>query len=645
VLPVGAPGERNVTLARSGSSWRVAGVQGPPESGTAHLWLQGPASDGKRTQALHAGAFRATRDGIAFRAADASGRKLGSWLFWKDRFKAGASVSLAEAERMKLWFDKSEDVETEITAATAAQAALVGPAWVRGEWTGAFDPDRRIPWVRYLADAVRTEYRRLGRSEADRRYGSISLDAELQTAAQDFVAKKARALHHHRVAGRRRAHLRLPPRAALAVIRIPGGETLALGGWPRMNSSASWRQDASTGEWIPPVTWIESSAPASIRAHFGSDRNFARMLMGSATKPLWASVVLGIHPQLDRKLAVRGAGGVETEVFGIPITAKEWQVQGSRNIRDGANWCDFHSYLAASDNRYQVRLGFLGLAEAGVDGLPAAYEGTVSPSYAESLDGGKNPWRRYPRFAVQCKFNHKNSNLIGGLAETAVADRWARVFASGVRAGDMQYRSSFWSGDEADDRRIAGAEVEGPTSGLDVISPEAPSLALDKVSHPRQYISLLLGGSTNMWSNVDFAGAFGTLVTGRPIVPHITGAAVRPATTRITSEKEAARIRPGLTAVISHPSGTAYGAFRGVLPSLRRLGEVYGKTGTLRMSDNAEATVRMVVAIVRWSADRKQVRDGLVFSLVVERGGTGTAAEWLADFMAEQEPVLRRLMK
>ena len=32
----------------------------------------------------------------------------------------------------------------------------------------------------------------------------------------------------------------------------------------------------------------------------------------------------------------------------------------------------------------------------------------------------------------------------------------------------------------------------------------------------------LLGGGSNMWSNVTFAGTFQTLVTGHPVVPRIT---------------------------------------------------------------------------------------------------------------------------
>ena len=48
-------------------------------------------------------------------------------------------------------------------------------------------------------------------------------------------------------------------------------------------------------------------------------------------------------------------------------------------------WTDFRRYLAESDNRYHVRLGFLALAERTTAGV--AVDRGVSPSDRESMDG------------------------------------------------------------------------------------------------------------------------------------------------------------------------------------------------------------------------------------------------------------------
>jgi len=626
---------KTVTLVPENGSLLLSGST-KGESRRLEICTQ-PTVSSKQKPCL--GVFEVASSKVVFTPA-VPGRKLGSVWFWKDKFALGQPVDLKNGEQVRLRLP-NDNRDHDFSISESSESSLVGPAWVRGQWISTYDPDHNIPWTGYLSRAL-TRGHRHSTEPGTQEFDALTLDARLQAAAQRFTANRGQALYTRRVGGKRRPTLRLPPRVALSVIRIPDGRAVALGGWPRMSSETFWYQEA--GDWVPPLSWVEEHAPASIRAHYGGDRNFDKMLMGSTTKPLWASVVLNLHPGLASKLMVRGPKIAENAIFGIPIKGKAWEAPYSYGLN--GEWCDLSSYLAHSDNRYQVRLGTLALAERGAGGLPESETPIFSPSTQESMDGGRSAWRRYPRFPLEVKFNYKNPGALGGLPDSSMAERWRKQFGVGIKSGELSYRTSFWTRSEADDHLIGqSSSIRRPTSLLNVISPEAADLALDHIESPRQYINLLLGGGSNMWANVDFAAAFATAVTGQPTLSHITQGDVKFLEDRVTSVMEASMIQPGTNAVLTNSQGTAYTAFRGrPLSVLRQFGEVYGKTGTLRQHKDTEPVSRIVVAVVRWSPDHKSVKDGLVFSMVVERGGTGVAASWLADFVTENEPILKRIM-
>lgn len=207
--------------------------------------------------------------------------------------------------------------------------------------------------------------------EAARRYNSLTLDRKLQKAVNKFVSEKGREVQNKLLAAtqsNQNSAASLPPRVALSIINLPDGEVLAMGGWPRMTSDSYWRRGDDNQERLPPTAWLERHAPRNIQALYGGDRNFDPMVVGSASKPLWASAILAVHPNLDQQLMTRGTEeDEESDVFGIRLT-HGWHVRKT-------NWIDFKTYLSSSDNRYHVRLGFLGLAEregAAVEGVGAS---------------------------------------------------------------------------------------------------------------------------------------------------------------------------------------------------------------------------------------------------------------------------------
>ncbi|MGI8783249.1 MAG: hypothetical protein ACR2L2_06320 [Acidobacteriota bacterium] len=504
---------------------------------------------------------------------------------------------------------------------------LIGPAWEMGRWTQTFDAGIPLPWTAHLAREVGD----LGR-ELSRRYRTLSLDRSLHTSAVSFSGRVGRLLCD-RSFGERAAGARLSfPRVALSVLTLPGGEVVALGSWPRTTSDHVWRKSRAGEEWLPPLDWVEQDAPRSLRLYYGGDRNFDRIVAGSATKPIWASAVLAVHPNLNRQLQVKGEDQRESDVFGIQLS-RSWQVSP-------AAWRDFTGYLAESDNRYQARLGFLGLAnQAGADVVDAGQ----SPSVKESLAGAiPSPWRKFPEFPLEIRFSPRNE-AFANLHQTPLADRFRKMFSIGIESGS-RHRLSFWTGDEADD--LLSQNQETPFKG---ISPHAVNLELNTITNPGDYISLLFGGGTNLWSNIDLAAAFGTCVTGVPVVPNIVHGQepAKPGADRESFPEIAAKLRPGLAAVIT--SGTANARLRntGALDFLRGLKayKVYAKTGTLKPDDDGRDTSRILLAIVRWGNERKGIAtNGLVFSLIGEKASMGAATEWLGRFLVENQADIRRLL-
>lgn len=518
---------------------------------------------------------------------------------------------------------------------------LVGPAWVMGRWVQLYNPSPSVPWTAHLSGALKGEWGRLGAEAAASTYSRLTLDARLQEAAAAFAAEKGRALHDELLrsgeAQKRRGGW-LPPRVAISVISLPTGEALALGGWPRMTAGRFWKRGADGREWVPSYEWAEREAPAPLDLFYGGDRNFEPLVMGSATKPLWATAVLRGHPGIEQRLQTRGPESVESDVFGIRLVenpADGWDTNPT-------GWINFKDYLAKSDNRYHVRLGFLGLAEK--DGADVMTDGAPGSEKESLRQGPPSPWKMYPRFPPEINFSHLQQGPLKRLNDTPLARRLLNMYGAGVTSNFFDRRLSFWTKNAADDRTLS-PDQEAAASVFEPISPVAPDLALDQVGVPRDYVTLLLGGGSNLWANVDFAAAFATCVTGRPVLAHVVrnDDPVRFLPDREEFTAAAQSVRPGLAAVVTE--GTAN------LPELRaalpRQYSVYAKTGTLSAQEGARTTSRIVLAIIKWDgreADGK-VKAGLVFSVVGERAGVRTSTLWLAEFLAKNRAEIERLLR
>ncbi len=527
---------------------------------------------------------------------------------------------------------------------------LIGPAWIMGHSIATFDPDSSLPWVSELAQVLNAQWSpdRFGPVEGQRHFGTLTLDQKLQNAAMQFMAEKGRQLHAQILDSQTGKDVfdKLPPRVGLSIVSLPEGEVIALGGWPRAIAGSFWRR-AENRDWVPPLEWIRRDAPQAFRTRYDGDRNFdIGLVMGSSTKPLWASAALAVHPDLDRQFRVRGTDTDESDVFGINIG-------GSWGVKPSPGWVDFRTYLRRSDNRYQIRLGFLGLTEQ--TGSTVQTDSGISNSQKESMDG-VHAWRRYPQFFSSIRFSKDHPTAMMNLHSSPLASYLHNMFSIGMSNSDPDYRFSFWTKNENDDFAKTRTEFRS-------VSPQAANFQFDalptnpdRIQSPRDYVTRLLGGGTNLWANVDIAGAFATCVTGHPILVHIVKNAdpiVLPQSRQgigVDFPAIAAKLRPGLEDVVLASDGTAHSHLSpqalAIIEEWRRRGvRVYAKTGTLEAQKNARETSRILLVLANWNdPQRGLVRSGLVFSMVAEDAEVGKATEWLGEFLVKNRSDIERFL-
>jgi cell division protein FtsI/penicillin-binding protein 2/cell division protein FtsW (lipid II flippase) len=544
---------------------------------------------------------------------------------------------------------------------------LIGPVWLNGHFTSAISPGdsslAELPWISHLMRAMESEWRRVGDAEGAQLYGKLTLDKPLQDAAQRFAAARGVA-QHEKVLGRaeNKYDAKYPPRVALAVINLPDGKVFALGGWPRMTSAhISWaRAEVPTGSgnstlaaWIPSTTWLEETSPMELRQRYDGDRNFDRaMVMGSSTKPLWAAAVLKIHPRLDSLLRVLPTSGEENEAFGLTIPGEGWSLHTKVK-----QWINFDQFLTHSDNRYQVRVGMLGLAEKDGDRIKLSQ---FKGSPVESVSGQNKPEGVEPEFLPSVVEIHRNgpkgtiTKL--NLAETELGKNLHDMYSVGVKsvngtdgrpAREFLYRRSFWTLNERDDTERLQSDA---SKLLNYISPQAPDFYFDTLTDPRYFVNMLLGGQENRWANVDLAAAFGSCVTGHPVLAHVVEGRGRieflPERTSALDSKIAATVRRGLNGAVERDGGTAHALWADAdLASLKQKVKFYAKTGTLQPGENVNETSRIVFAAIRWKDESKgEVAAGLVFSVVAENAEQGVATRWLRDFIVENKTEIAKLL-
>jgi cell division protein FtsI/penicillin-binding protein 2 len=562
---------------------------------------------------------------------------------------------------------------------------LLGAAWVKGKWVTASNTNPSLlSWTDWMGDALTSEWKRLKNEKVEQNYKELSLDPKLHMSTLSFVDRKGIELHKQNISGKSK----LPPRVGLTVLRLSSkannGAALALGSFPRTTSGKKWKtlcykdkeskEDKKNCIWLPPAQTVEKRFPYSLRQLYGGDRNFENsVVMGSSTKPIWAAAVLAVHPtlNLEQDFRVSASGGSDNLIFGINTGEKGWTVHQS-----SAQWVDFNRFLAESNNRYQVLFSFLGLAKSDKNEI-LTEQNSLNSSNLVTM---KNQlWNKTPVFADNINFSPKNPRTITNLDDTDLARKLRSLYGINTYHREEReqktdyslYMNSFWTKNESDDLPQKVGDLPSKKgvqhSFPPVILPARVNLKLNRLCpppqkldsppqlnwncQPRDFVSLLLGGGENRWSNVQIAAAFGASVTGKPILPHIINNEIIPTfNNREEFVSIAEKLRPGLREVVFGKNGTARPYFSAksleILSSLDKAGyKVFAKTGTLEVEGTSGNTSRLLLAIVKFEdGDPKKIKSGLVFSIFAQQTSQGTATKWLGEFIIENEADIRRLL-
>lgn len=548
-----------------------------------------------------------------------------------------------------------------LTLGHTREGSLIGPAWVMGQYQTAYQPNTDIPWLSLLRTALEVKYLKQNTGGAPSP-SEISLDGDLQAAAQHFLSAKGPQLHaqviqsigrveaiprnHHRIMDK------IPPRIGIAILRLSDGQVLAVGGWPRVASHDEW--DDSGTDVLPPSKWLDLNAPRPLARHYEGDRNFEPLVVGSASKPIWAAAALATNPRLSG-LSVRGDGSkLEHKVFNIDISEGGFGYK----VWDSTAWCNLDCYLAHSDNRFQVTLNFAALARTNNDAHNAdiQVDGPL-PGWTHESFNGSDPWQMMPDFSSIGFSGHGVPRTLDLDRQTLATELRRRFGIYVKRQARREYRFSFWSGDENNDplpdsdaAREQGATKDPYPAAFRVITPAATNLELDTITYPRQLVSVLLGGQTNMWPNVELAAAFAATVTGQPLLPHIVPVS-HVHTNREQDSQTASRLLRGLGLVVAQPTrGMIYQPTASDLSGLREFAQqhhllMYAKTGTLDIgvkNSNDEHEMSRFLLLLTPDVPGRRLTSGLVISVFIERAEHAheAARHWAQEFILDNENLL-----
>ncbi|HXC54341.1 MAG TPA: hypothetical protein VNU97_03525 [Rhizomicrobium sp.] len=408
---------------------------------------------------------------------------------------------------------------------------------------------------------------------------TTSLDADLQIAVQrrleEFVAP---GLRHEGGRG-------FP--AAVTVMDAKTGQLLALASYP-----ATAAQGAGT------------------RRAWEANQNFVNLAIGSAAKPLLASAILEIWPELST-LAIPGyASGEHDNLLGLHI-APALNEEGSYG---DLSWVTFDDFLQRSSNIYAATLMMLATS---LDPLKQDMSKPSTPYRLLGATRGHLPTLQIAQGnvldTISCcvRWPDELARLYGIQVEDIERQGEATIF------DDERYDKALW-------RPLLAALPDARflhQDDLNSVSPARVNLQLNNVRNFRtEYLTLILGASTSRWTNVKLAEAYARLVTGRRVEARLTetGPAPPPMLGCNAGRDPDGLFCPRSRDAVLHAmslvavdSGTAAGQVAAKLAPLvaeaARRGEVlgfYSKTGTPKIPDAVNTPEALAV--------RQLGRDGVL---------------------------------
>ena len=449
------------------------------------------------------------------------------------------------------------------------------------------DPSRDLPrkLLDVLADSLGTAVDALPEERASELESGFDLRLTVDRQLQSDVDRVFRG---YCLAERRnRPGLTHPFGAGVTVMDGRSGEILAIATYPH-----------------PEDLEATPAAEARRRQRLLLNQNFLRHPVGSAGKPFFFAAIAAAHPfLLDLEIDPHAAEKQHRDLLQCRLPL------GYQLLAGHAQRIDFERALEVSCNKYTVELATLALAA-----VPGAERGplerliprdeSVSWPRAGARSGVRIAGRELtyaPRFD---EFMYRRGDLPADLETAAVqscsaVDRlhqlpFRRFLGQVTGASTYQGEDPAVSQDtttsqfyrsyvtERYDLRPLRPVIEyltadaEPGAGLPVraalqgLAPERVNLAFNHLNDLRlDYVTMLLGGGTSIWSNVQLAESLSRLVTGRKIearlISEVVARGEEPAPAASAAEVEAIALEPrvrrpvlaGLARVVAGAAGTA----------------------------------------------------------------------------------------
>ncbi len=297
------------------------------------------------------------------------------------------------------------------------------------------------------------------------------------------------------------------PHSAITIMDAMSGELLALPSFPQADHVRA-RNDYSR-----PDPWL-------------NNHNFDRNPPGSVAKILFAAALLDDDPAL-RHLRIAKHGAI-TSVLGIPIK----DIGGSGS---GAE-VNFVSGMARSLNKYAVTLLTLGSRHPDASSSAKRKIASEQDRFSLSPDGKGALQRERPEGLL---FEPGASFRVEQVRKLSWVKRMTDLY--GIYTGDealpagsnvdQDIAAHASPGNELPATRhyvwrnlpsaLAAAFQGADARRLDPISPEYENLRMDEIDRRDEfrthYLPLILGGSGSLWSNIELAEAFASLVRNESV--------------------------------------------------------------------------------------------------------------------------------
>jgi cell division protein FtsI/penicillin-binding protein 2 len=284
--------------------------------------------------------------------------------------------------------------------------------------------------------------------------------------------------------------------ACIAVVDAINGDVVAIPSYPSPQELESLTLKYQTGR-----------APDSISetkiSRLKWNQNFQSVPIGSTTKPILATAIWSAFPDYARLVIIEPAESAG-EIFGVkfPRTNPITTVSAERTI----NYVDF---LGKSSNTYTASLYFLTLATP--ESFQINRSGAVQATTSSGLD-----FSRYIKGSfIPNGLSSPSLPANEMLAECFDIDLDLDYSAGSTKPRDRKFIAPLM-------RQLDIKDDEPLPTQFTEVTPERTNLNLQEIDIVRgELVSLLLGGSTNRWSNLKLAEAYARIGSGKRVTARL----------------------------------------------------------------------------------------------------------------------------